>query len=172
MTFEIISLNSKIGDKISWAKNCFKEKKSLLLGDKKTRELLDGLNKAVAASRMEMKDIGLVEECRKCEEKDGGACCGAGIENRYSGILLLINLLLEIDLPQQSYKAGSCYFLSDRGCSLAARQVICVNYICNKISNKISPEKLASLREKEGEELDLLFLLNERIKRVLNNDGC
>lgn len=172
MTFEVISLDSKIEDKISWAKSCFKKKKSVFFSDRKTRELLDQLKKAITASRREMKDVGLVEECRKCEEKEGGACCGAGIENRYSGILLLINLLLETDLPQQPYETNSCYFLSDRGCSLAARQVICVNYICNKVSNKISPQKLASLRDKEGEELDLLFLLNERIKMVLKNDNC
>lgn len=170
MTYRVIPLNSKIEDKISWAKNCFKEKNRALLGDKKTGELLARLKKAITASRREMKDIGLVEECRQCEEKEGGACCGAGIENRYTGILILINLLLENTLPQQPYKADSCYFLNDRGCSLAAKQVICVNYICNKVSDKIPPEKLARLREKEGEELDLLFLLNERIKLVLKND--
>jgi hypothetical protein len=169
MTFEVISLDSKIEDKISWATNCFKKKKSVLFNDKKTRELLDLLKKAITASRREMEDIGLVEECRQCEEKEGGACCGAGIENRYSGILLLINLLLETNLPQQPYETDSCYFLSAHGCSLTARQVLCVNYICNKISNKISPEKLIGLREKEGVELDLLFLLNERIKMVLKN---
>lgn len=170
MTFEVIPLDSKIEDKISWAKNCFKRKKSVLFGDKKTRELLVRLKKAITASREEMKNIGLVDECRQCEEKEGGGCCGAGIENRYSGVLLLINLLLETNLPQKPYDTGSCYFLNARGCSLMARQVICVNYICSKVSNQIPPEKLTRLREKEGEELDLLFLLNERIKLVLKND--
>ena len=170
MTYRVIPLNSKIEDKISWAKNCFKEKKSTLSDDKETGELLVRLKKAITASREEMKDIGLVEECRQCEEKEGGACCGAGIENRYSSILLLINLMLETSLPLEPYETNSCYFLNDRGCSLTAKQVICVNYICNKVSDKIPPEKLARLREKEGEELNLLFLLNERIKMVLNND--
>lgn len=170
MTFEVIPLDSKIEDKISWAKSCFKRKKKALFGDNKTMELLARLKNAITASREEMKNIGLVEECRQCEEKEGGACCGAGIENKYTGILLLINLMLEINLPQQPYETDSCYFLNTHGCSLMAKQVICVNYICNKVSNKIPPEKLADLREKEGEELDLLFLLNERIKLVLKND--
>lgn len=167
MTCDDIPLESKIEDKITWAKDCFKSNKKKLHGDKKTRELLTRLKNAITASRREMKNTGIVEKCRQCEEKDGGSCCGAGIENRYSGILLLINLLLEVNLPEYPYKKDSCYFLSAEGCSLMARQVICVNYICNKITNKLGPEKLASLREKEGQELDLLFLLNERIKMVL-----
>ena len=167
MIFENISLDSKIEEKITWAANCFEANKKKLFGDNKTKELLARLKDAITASREEMKYTGVVEECRHCEEKDGGACCGAGIENRYSGILLLINLLLGVDLPEYPCKTGSCYFLSAEGCSLMARQVICVNYICNKITDKIGPEKLACLREKEGRELDLLFLLNERIKAVL-----
>ena len=172
MVCEEISLNSRIENKISWAADCFKRNKNILLGDKMTVELLGRLKKAIAESRGEMKSIGLVEECRQCEEKEGGACCGAGIENRYSGILLLINLMLEVNLPECPYEHDSCYFLTGKGCSLAAKQVICVNYICGKITNKIKPEKLAGLREKEGMELELLFLLNERIKKVLKNVCC
>jgi hypothetical protein len=45
--------------------------------------------------------------------------------------------------------------------------VICVNYLCNKITDRINPQKLKALREKEGIELDILFRLNERLKKVL-----
>ena len=171
MAFEDISLNSRIENKISWAADCFERYKEVLFADKMTVELLVRLKKAIDDSRREMKSIGLVEECRLCEEKEGGACCGAGIENRYSGTLLLINLMMEVILPEFPYENGSCYFLTEKGCSLKARHVICVNYICGKITDKINPEKLAGLREKEGRELELLFLLNERIKKVLK-DAC
>ena len=48
-----------------------------------------------------------------------------------------------------------------------ARHVICVNYVCAKITNRINPNELSRLREKEGLELDLLFLTNERVKKLL-----
>ena len=167
MTYSHISLESNIRDKITWATTCFNRKKSLLLKDKKIGELLPLLDKAIIASREEMENIGIVDECRHCEEKEGGACCGSGIENKYSGILLLINLLLGTILPQTQYIKDSCYFLGKKGCVLKAKHVICINYICKKISDKTAPETLTPLREKEGVELDLLFLLNERIKTVL-----
>jgi hypothetical protein len=59
--------------------------------------------------------------------------------------------------------------LSEKGCSLLARHVICVNFLCHKITSSISPEKIAALREKEGIELNLLFMLQERVKRILND---
>ena len=114
-----------------------------------------------------MADIGIFEECRHCEEEEDGSCCGRGLENRYSGILLLINLLLGIELPKNRYNPKSCLFLTNKGCSLLARHVICVNYICKKITQNIDAEKIKFLREKEGRELETLFLLNERIRALL-----
>jgi len=45
--------------------------------------------------------------------------------------------------------------------------VICVNYLCRKIIDQVDPEKIMVLREREGEELETLFLLQESVKRVL-----
>lgn len=164
-----ISIDSKIEDKVLWAENCFNDRKETLLSDPKIRDLIIALKKAVTDSRKKMEDIGLVDECRQCEEAEGGTCCGAGIENRYSGILLLINLLLGRNLPEHAPGAGSCFFLGPLGCTLTAKHVICINYICRKITDRINPEKLAGLRDLEGTELNLLFLLNERIKMILRS---
>ena len=169
MTCIAISADSSIEEKISWADTCYRKYKKILLEDEKIQKLLGDFQKASSGSLKEMIDIGLVEECRKCEEEDGGACCGKGIENRYSGTLLLINLLLEVKLPQRAPDPRSCFFLGTKGCSLRARHVICVNYICKKITDTIPCQTLNSLREKEGTELDILFILNEKIKSVLRN---
>jgi len=49
---------------------------------------------------------------------------------------------------------------------LMARHVICINYMCKKITNNIQPSVLSALREVEGVEINCLFMLNEQVKRV------
>jgi hypothetical protein len=110
---------------------------------------------------------GIVELCRECEEKEGGSCCGAGLEKHYSGMLLLINRLLGVTLPNQREEPSSCFFLSSSGCRLVARHVLCINYVCNKITSRRNADQLASLREAEGEEILLLFQVNEKLKRLV-----
>ena len=164
-----ISADSSIEEKISWADICFKKYKKTILDDIKVQQLLEAFRKASSESFEEMIEIGLVDECRECEEEEGGTCCGKGIENRYSGTLLLINLLLGIKLPAEAFEPKSCFFLGAKGCSLRARHVICVNYICKKITDRIPGQEINHLREIEGAELDILFILNERVKSVLRN---
>ena len=94
MIYDDVSADSSIEEKTSWAAASYQKYKNVLIRDKKIQHLLDKFRKASSESLHEMFEIGLVDECRKCEEEEGGACCGAGIENRYSGTLLLINLLL------------------------------------------------------------------------------
>ena len=45
--------------------------------------------------------------------------------------------------------------------------MICINYICQKITDTIPKQTLQHLREKEGDEITALFLLNEKIKSTL-----
>jgi hypothetical protein len=45
--------------------------------------------------------------------------------------------------------------------------VICVNYLCKKVTDHIDAEKIAALQGKEGVELELLFHLQERIKKKI-----
>ena len=167
MTFDNISIEKKIEEKIAWAETLFMGKRGTLLEDSGVRDLLSRFREAAESSRKTMVDIGIFEECRRCEEEEGGVCCGRGLEDRYSGILLLINLLLGKGLPKERYNSKSCFFLTDRGCSLLARHVICVNYICKKITKKIDAERINYLKEKEGRELETLFLLNEKIRAIL-----
>jgi len=164
-----ISIESPIKEKVRWAENCYQAQKDMLLGDKKVKELLSQFKKAAHASHRLMTESGLENECRGCEEREGGSCCGSGMENRYSGILLLINLLLDRKLPGKRHDPQGCFFLGKTGCSLLARHVICVNYICKKITNLIDTRKLTDLREREGLELSILFFLHERIKEVLKS---
>lgn len=162
-----ITINSTILDRIEWAEQCYDVLGSQFIGDEKIRNLLTLYKNAIMSSSREMVKTGLVEKCRDCEERDGGSCCGKGLENHYSGVMLLINLLLGRKLGKERYDAKGCLFLGENGCNLLARNVICVNYLCSKITSVIKPKQLAPLREKEGTELDLLFNLNERIKEYI-----
>ena len=160
-------VSRSVEEKIAWAERCYKEKGGLFLRDERSVTLLGRLKGAVRASRTAMAAAGVVDECRTCEEREGGSCCGAGLENKYDGTLLLINLLLGIQLPKQRSDPQSCLFLGPDGCLLIARHVICVNYLCKKLEDRIDPSKIAVLREKEGVELECLFLLKEHIKEKL-----
>ncbi|MBW1800416.1 MAG: hypothetical protein JRJ85_06755 [Deltaproteobacteria bacterium] len=167
MPFQEISLNSPIEEKIAWTDDCYHRFQNTWIENQKIRELLLKLEDAIRSSHEKMMEIGIGEECGKCEHKEGGSCCGRGLENKYSGSLLLINLLLGQHLPKKRQEEDGCFFLGKNGCFLSARHTICINYLCRKITDKIDPQKIAALREKEGIELQYLFLLNEIIKQTL-----
>ena len=137
-----------------------------LLQDKETRGQLLQLDQNIEATWNEMVSNGVVRECSDCAVKEG-SCCGAGMENSYDEVLLLINLLIGRTLPSQAYDTTSCYLLGENGCLLRAREVICVNYLCQRISRSIQKEKLIHLQKIAGEELNTLFMLEEDIKKGL-----
>lgn len=166
MSIKEVPLSSPIEEKIAWAESCYQEFKERLWKDKALLDNLSRLRNAIRVSRREMARIGIRRICSECEEREGGSCCGAGLEDRYDGGLLLINLLLNIRLPKIRHDLESCFFLGEAGCLLYARHVICINYLCKRITSHIDPKEINSLREKEGQELENLFLLHEGVKRV------
>ena len=161
-----ISINRPVKERIAWAQSCYQDGGGLFLKDEKTAGLLVEFKSAVKASRRRMDTTGVVALCRECDQEEGGSCCGKGLENRYDAWLLLINKLLGVDLPQERRQADGCFFLGEKGCLLMARHVICINYMCKKITNNIQPSVLNALREMEGAEINCLFMLNEQIKMV------
>ena len=140
---------------------------SSLKEDPSIQALLKKLRTGIENTTRSMLALGVVAECKNCEEKEGGSCCGAGIENKYDVVLLLINLLLGSSLENQEVKGNSCFFLGKNGCRLTARHVLCVNYICDKLQKKLAREELIALQTCAGEELETLFTLHEIIKKRL-----
>ena len=166
MVLHPISINRPVKERIAWAESCFQGSGDLLLKDAKIVGLLSQFKSAVRASRQEMNKTGVVALCRECDQEEGGSCCGRGLENKYDAWLLLINRLLGVDLPRGRQQAEGCFFLGEKGCLLMARHVICINYMCKKITNDIHPSALNTLREMEGAEINCLFMLNEQVKLV------
>ena len=167
MILKQTSLSSPIEEKIAWARHCYREFGVDLLKEKRLADLLTDLKTAVAASRKEMVLTGIVEVCTQCDQEEGGSCCGAGLENRYDGWLLLINVLLGVKLPETRQQSDSCFLSGKNGCLLMARHVICINYLCKKITNLFEPRTISEMRKKETVEANTLFILNESIKPVL-----
>jgi hypothetical protein len=167
MSIQHRSLTDPIEQRIAWAEHCYTHLEDKLLRDPEVSSLLEKLRQAIRGSHSKMAELGIGDLCKACEEEEGGSCCGAGLEDHSSGTLLLINLLLGVDIPTRKMDPASCFFLSRNGCRLLARHVICVNYLCAKIAARVPPSEIASLRELEGVELDLLFVLYERVKKVL-----
>jgi hypothetical protein len=155
-----------ISDKLSWATACHAAAGDALRDDPALSLLLRDASLALDRARAALLASGMVDICRSCEE-GGGSCCGAGIENRYGPVLLLINLLLDVELPESRMDPLSCHFLGPRGCLLRAREVICVNYVCRAVTEKLEPGKLTALREHEGVALDAQFRLEQRLSTLL-----
>ncbi|MDZ7700189.1 MAG: hypothetical protein U5R49_25760 [Deltaproteobacteria bacterium] len=153
--------------KIAWVRACNDRFGERLLNDIRVSAQIETLKAATEASFKEMTRSGVREMCRRCETEEGGSCCGAGLENRYDGWLLLINALLGVTIPAERWRKDACFFLGETGCRLRARHVICINYVCKKITDAFSPSRLEKLREREGEEIQTLFRLNESIKALL-----
>jgi hypothetical protein len=162
------SLEAPVEQKIRWAIDFLSRWKQDLLRDEELAEGLVALKGAIHRSREKMARIGIVDLCRACEKNEGGSCCGAGIEKHFSATLLLLNGLLDVKLPRSRNDPSSCFFLANDGCRLLARHVLCVNFLCHKVTSRIPPEKIAGLQEEEGTELKLLFLLHERLKKKIS----
>jgi hypothetical protein len=162
-----MSTSPAIPEKIEQAHNLLETCGSPLIEDPSIHALLRKLRDYIENTNRTMLTLGVVAICKNCEEKEGGSCCGAGIENRYDVVLLLINLLLGGSLKNREPVGNSCYFLGKNGCKLTARHVLCVNYICDKLQKKLTREELIALQSCAGEELDTLFFLHEAIKKRL-----
>ena len=157
-----------IQEKIALARDLLDAWGAELRAQGPVRDALERLRACIEASRGVMTETGVVDECRRCEEVEGGSCCGSGIENRYSEVLLLINLLLGAPLPEGTERPGSCYFLGETGCTLRARHVLCVNYLCARLRQRLTPAQFSRLQDASGEELETEFRCYETFKRFLN----
>ncbi len=156
-----------IQDKIKLAQNLNLLWKDTLRKQSHINTLLEDLERCIRISRESMLEFRIVEICKRCDQEEGGSCCGAGMENKFDTFLLLMNLLLGVTLPEQHLRAGSCYLLTDKGCMLKVRLVLCVDFLCDKILDGLSVQDLRSLQKISGEELIIGFRLYDAVKKFM-----
>jgi len=158
-----------ITEKIEAAHALFRKWGDRLLKDISVRELIAGLDLKVIASRKAMLDAGILSACRRCEEDEGGSCCGAGIENKYDVALLAANLLMGMTLAAERCFQAGCFFLGPEGCTLSARHTLCVNFLCQPIQKALALDDLVRVQNTIGDEMDTTFLLIEAIKKYIRD---
>ncbi len=128
---------------------------------------LQMLEMAIEETWRYMREIGVTDICKRCAE-EMGSCCKEWVEDEVDDVMILMNMLMGVKIPERRYKEGFCYFLSDRGCTLKVRPVICVNFLCKKITEKIGFEREKKLQEIAGRELELGFIVREKILKMLS----
>jgi hypothetical protein len=161
---------ARINEKIAIARDLCERLAEALRADSTIAAQLRELSVRVEASENFSRRSGVSLACMLCDREEGGSCCGAGIEDRYTPELLLINLLLGVTLPESRHWANSCHFLGERGCILYARDILCVNYLCSRLKKNIPHECLLQLQEVTGPEMELLFLLHDRIRNFIRRE--
>ncbi|MGQ9500048.1 MAG: hypothetical protein ACUVQ6_06830 [Dissulfurimicrobium sp.] len=163
----MLGIDHPINKKIEWAQKKIEAFGPMILEDEEISRLIEIYRAAIKNTRSAMSDAGVTALCTHCAVNDGGSCCGAGIENRFDATLLLINLLMGSSLPTARFYTAGCMFLGEKGCLIEARQLICVNYICQRLEEQIDKEALLHLKERIGEEAYAGFTLEETLKMWL-----
>ena len=166
---ECLDEGSSIEDKIKMARHMYDSWSEQLKREPHIHQLIEKLEGCLENSREAMLELGIVETCKHCDEEEGGSCCGAGLENKFDSLLLLINLLLGVSLPEGHRRPDSCYLLTDKGCMLKVRLVLCVDFLCPKIMSALSHDKVIRLQNISGDELLTGFKLYDALKRFMRN---
>jgi hypothetical protein len=157
----------KITEKIRTAHDLCLKWGAELKSDPLISSQLRELSARTEASGLASLQSGVADACRRCDENEGGSCCGAGIEDRYTQELLLMNLIVGAELPESRYSENSCYFLRGQGCILPVRDILCINYLCSKLQKEIPHGDLLSLQEATGREMEAVFILHNTIRNFI-----
>jgi hypothetical protein len=163
----LIGIQHLIKDKIKFSTEVFEKNKALFFSDANLAKMLSDYEKAFENTQKSMSEIGMCDICADCAQNTGGSCCGDGIEDWFDSALILINLLLGVKIPEKRLIDKGCWFLGETGCLISAKHTICLNYLCKRLQSELSQEKLRSFQACMLKETELLFYLEERIKKIL-----
>ena len=153
---------------IARARSIWDEHGGAIMSQPGIPEHVDELRAAIRSNRALMKRLQVVRCCSRCaSEKPGGGCCGATIENWYDHYILVMNLMLGAEIPDERINEESCIFLGPTGCSLMARFHFCINYLCQDIKNSLSQRQLEELCASNGHEIYRGWLLENMLREYL-----
>ena len=126
--------------------------------------------RALRATSQVMEDMKFPGTCGKCASRDTGSCCFEGVEEWYDAVLLFINLLLGVSLPESREMAGHCFFVGTRGCKLLARHSFCVNFLCPELRSSLGADRVSMFNRVAGDELYRGWKLEQAVRRRLLQD--
>lgn len=123
-------------------------------------------------ARAMMRRLGIAEACARCDRiEPHGSCCSIGLEEKIDAMILVVNLLIGVELPKAGTRPDSCFFLGPQGCTLFARHMLCVDYLCPDLEKSLPPARLHAMQIAAGNEIEALFRLGEEIKRACRIAG-
>jgi hypothetical protein len=116
------------------------------------RELVEPYREAIYKTRRMMEECRMGARCAVCADQVG-SCCFEEVSGWYDPVLLLMNLLLGVPLPEERLLKGHCFFVGERGCRLLARHSFCVNYLCPDLKSSLGPSLCSRFSSVAGEEI-------------------
>ena len=138
-----------------------------LLRDPELSELLGAYRKAVERSNRTMEAAGTFRECFVCSVEEGRGCCKIGLENECTALILLLNLLLGMKIPKEREVPGRCFFVGPRGCKIFARPMLCRDYFCQRLQQKVPEGEMIRITQILNDELTLLYRITTLIRSRL-----
>ncbi len=124
-----------------------------ILRDETCSMLLNEFKTAIDESWKLMKELGVVETCSLCAAEKPGGCCHFGIETWYDNTILLMNMLMDVEIPENRIIENNCLFVGEHGCRLKARYNTCIHHLCPKIKAPLSEYDLFRLRAVTNNEI-------------------
>jgi hypothetical protein len=79
-------------------------------------------------------------------------------------VLLLINLLFGVELPERREIPEGCFFVGEKGCRLLARHTFCVNYLCPVLIRSLERKEKRELATVSGEEILAGWELEKKLR--------
>ncbi len=145
--------DSPVVERIRRAKEIYREHGAALLEAPSIAPVLDRYRDLVGQTQSAMHRFGVVSGCTRCAQEDHGSCCFEGIEDGYGISLLLVNLLMGCDIPEEKEIPGSCLFVGGEGCKLKARFYFCLHYLCPRLREALGGDGSKKLLQILGKEL-------------------
>jgi hypothetical protein len=90
------------------------------------------------------------------------------MEEVYDVIHLLINLLLGSPIHVSKTQSGECWFLGERGCTLAAKAYFCLDYFCPKFDDPLGAQGMGALLEAVRQENSAAWELDRSLRNWLH----
>ncbi|MBW1952404.1 MAG: hypothetical protein JRI66_04870 [Deltaproteobacteria bacterium] len=115
--------------------------------------------------------LGISTACAVCAREGSGSCCFPGVENQYDRLLLLLNLLLGVQLPDSQEIFGKCFFLGPQGCKLMARHYYCQRFLCPELQERLGSVRCCRILEAVEAELAVGWEVEQLVRQWLRIGG-
>jgi len=158
-------------NRIQEALNWHRANRNRLLAIPEMLSLLQQYYTAIEHTQQVMRETGVTPACTLCATKTG-SCCFQEVETWYDTMLLLINLLLDADLPKSRTLPDQCAFNGAEGCRLRARYSFCLNYFCPGLRTQLGQGPIQAVLAAVGEELSAGWHLEQALYRWLKQQPC